>query len=104
MASMDEKNTAQLFMQLVIQNQQMAMIALGKIKNPVTDKMDKNIEFAKLSIDTLDMLLVKTKGNLLEYEEKFLTETLNQLKITYAQEVDKVNKSDSETSEGESKE
>jgi len=104
MAQMDEKNTAQLFMQLVIQNQQMAMIALGKIKNPVTDKMDKNIEFAKLSIDTLDMLLVKTKGNLLEYEEKFLTETLNQLKITYAQEVDKVNKSDSETSEGESKE
>ena len=48
---MDEKKTAQLFMQLVIQNQQMAMIALGKIKNPVTDKTDKNIEFAKLSID-----------------------------------------------------
>ncbi|GBD87580.1 hypothetical protein BMS3Abin03_01514 [bacterium BMS3Abin03] len=101
MAQMDEKKTAQLFMQLVIQNQQMAMIALGKIKNPVTDKTDKNIEFAKLSIDILDMLLIKTKGNLLEYEEKFLTETLNQLKITYAQEVDKTG---SETTGGENKE
>ena len=86
MAHIDEKNTAQLFMQLVMQNQQMAMISLGKIKNPVSDTLDKNLEYAKLSIDTLDMLAQKTKGNLFEYEEKFLAETVNQLKIFYVEE------------------
>jgi len=82
----DEKNTAQLFIQLVIQNQQMAMISLGKVKNPVSDTHDKNLEYSKISIDTLDMLIQKTKGNLSDYEEKFLTETVNQLKIIFVEE------------------
>jgi Domain of unknown function (DUF1844) len=86
MGLMDEQNTAQLFMQLVIQNQQMAMISLGKVKNPVTDTFEKNLEYAKLSIDILEMLLQKTKGNLSEYEDKLLTETVNQLKIIYVEE------------------
>ena len=86
MPPMDEKNTEQLFIQLVLQNQQMAMISLGKVKNPVSDTFDKNLEYAKLSIDTLDMLIQKTKGNLSEYEEKLLTETVNQLKIFYVEE------------------
>ncbi len=86
MAHMDEKNTAQLFMHLVLQNQQMAMISLGQVKNPVSDRLDKNLEYAKLSIDTLDMLVQKTKGNLSEYEEKLLAETVNQLKIFYVEE------------------
>jgi len=76
---MDEDNHQILFKQLVMQNQQMAMISLGKVKNPVSDTLDKNLEYAKLSIDTLDMLAQKTKGNLSEYEEKLLAETVNQL-------------------------
>ena len=86
MVLMEEKNTGQLFMQLVMQNQQMAMISLGKVKNPVSDTLDNNLEYAKLSIDTLDMLAQKTKGNLSEYEEKLLAETVNQLKIFYGEE------------------
>ena len=83
---MDEKNTTQLFMHLVLQNQQMAMISLGQVKNPVSDRLDKNLEYAKLSIDTLNMLKQKTKGNLSDYEENLLTETVNQLKIIYVEE------------------
>ena len=83
---MDEKNTAQLFIQLVMQNQQMAMISLGKVKNPVSDTVEKNLEYAKHSIDTLDMLIQKTKGNLSTYEEKLLSETVNKLKIIYVEE------------------
>ena len=83
---MDDKNTELLFTQLVIQNQQMAMISLGKVKNPVSNTPEKNLEYAKLSIDTLDMLVQKTKGNLSEYEEKLLAETVNQLKIIYVEE------------------
>ncbi|RKZ00590.1 MAG: DUF1844 domain-containing protein [Ignavibacteriae bacterium] len=86
---MSEDNHQILFMQLVMQNQQIAMMAMGKIKNPVTDKIDRNLEYAKISIDTLDMLLVRTKGNLTEYEEKFLTEALKDLKLNYVDEVEK---------------
>ena len=86
---MAEDNHQILFMQLVMQNQQIAMMAMGKIKNPVTDKIDRNLEYAKISIDTLDMLLVRTKGNLTEYEEKFLTEALKDLKLNYVDEVEK---------------
>jgi len=90
---MTDPNHNILFMQLIIQNQQIAMMAMGKIKNPVTDKIDRNLEHAKIHIDTLDMLLAKTKGNLSEYEEKFLTETLKELKLNYVDEVDKNKKS-----------
>ena len=83
---MDEDNHQILFKQLVMQNQQMAMISLGKVKNPVSDTLDKNLEYAKLSIDTLDMLVQKTKGNLSEYEKKLLAETVTQLKIIYVEE------------------
>jgi hypothetical protein len=86
---MNDANHNILFMQLVIQNQQIAMMAMGKIKNPVTDKIERNLEHAKIYIDSLDMLAAKTKGNLSEYEEKFLTETLKELKLNYVDEVDK---------------
>ena len=68
------------------------MMAMGKIKNPVSDKIERNLEHAKIYIDTLDMLVAKTKGNLSEYEEKFLTETLKELKLNYVDEVDKEKK------------
>lgn len=86
---MNDANHNILFMQLVIQNQQIAMMAMGKLKNPVTDKIERNLEHAKIYIDTLDMLQAKTKGNLSEYEEKFLTETLKDLKLNYVDEADK---------------
>lgn len=88
---MMEVNHNILFMQLIIQNQQIAMMSMGKIKNPVTDKVERNLEHAKIYIDTLDMLLAKTKGNLSDYEEKFLIETLKDLKLNYVDEADKDN-------------
>jgi hypothetical protein len=103
---MTDPNHNILFMQLIIQNQQIAMMAMGKIKNPVTDKIDRNLEHAKIYIDTLDMLLARTKGNLSEYEEKFLTETLKDLKLNYVDEMDKDKKPSKSDTDGkpESKE
>ncbi|OGU50837.1 MAG: hypothetical protein A2080_02750 [Ignavibacteria bacterium GWC2_36_12] len=85
-----EHNTNEiLFLQLVMQNQQIAIMSMGKLKHPVTDKIERNLELAKISIDTLDMLKVKTKGNLSEYEEKFLDEVIRELKLNYVEEVNK---------------
>lgn len=93
---MTDANHNILFMQLIIQNQQIALMSMGKIKNPVTERIERNLDHAKIYIDTLDMLLAKTKGNLSEYEEKFLIETLKDLKLNYVDEVDK----DKKKSEG----
>ena len=87
-----------LFMQLIMQNQQIAMMSMGKLKHPVTDKIERNLELAKISIDTLDMLKEKTKGNLSSYEEKFLDEVLRELKLNYVEEVSK-DKKEKEQSE-----
>jgi hypothetical protein len=98
---MEQNRTNELlFMQLVMQNQQIAMMSMGKLKHPVSDKIERNLELAKISIDTLDMLKLKTKGNLSSYEEKYLDEVIRELKLNY---VDEVNKDQKENKEKEEK-
>ena len=75
-----------LFMQLVYQNQQLGMMGLGKISSPVSGKTEKNLEQAKFAIDILDMLIIKTKGNLGANEEKFIHEVVRELKLNYVNE------------------
>ncbi|MBU4501240.1 MAG: DUF1844 domain-containing protein, partial [Nanoarchaeota archaeon] len=58
-----EKNEA-MFMQLIMGLQSSAWMLLGKVANPITGKMEKNLEGAKVTIDTIMMLKEKTKGNL----------------------------------------
>ncbi len=41
-----------------------AMIAMGRIKDPVRGELEKNLEQARFLIDTLGILEEKTKGNL----------------------------------------
>ncbi|MDP4115576.1 MAG: DUF1844 domain-containing protein [Bacteroidota bacterium] len=77
------QNNELLFMQLIMQNQQIAQFALGKTVNPVTNKTEVNLEMGKLIIDSLDMLKVKTNGNLTNNEAAFLDNVLSELKITY---------------------
>jgi len=83
-----EKNT-QLFMYLVGSFEMSAMMAMGKIKNPITDKTERDLTQAQFSIDIIDMLKEKTKGQLSEYEAKFLENTLGQLKLNYIDEAKK---------------
>jgi len=101
-----EQNTTNdlLFMQLIMQNQQLAMMSMGKLKNPMTDKIERNLEYAKFAIDTLDMLKEKTKGNLSDYEERFLTEVIRELKLNYVDEVNKDKQTTAEASKSEEKE
>lgn len=83
-----EKNT-QLFMYLVGSFEMSAMMAMGKIKNPMTDKTEKDLAQAQFSIDILDMLKEKTAGKLSEYEAKYLENTVGQLKLNYIDEMKK---------------
>ncbi|MBS3741402.1 MAG: DUF1844 domain-containing protein [Candidatus Cloacimonetes bacterium] len=80
---MEEKQTpfGQLLMSLHVQG----MIALGKIKNPMTDKIDKNLNVAKSSIKILEDLKEKTEGNLSEREENIIKNIISELRKNYVQ-------------------
>ncbi|MBD67594.1 MAG: hypothetical protein CMG43_02230 [Candidatus Marinimicrobia bacterium] len=76
----------QLFMYLVGTFQSSAWIALGKIKNPMTEKSKVNIEQASFYIDLLDMIQEKMKGSLTDYEEQMLINTVSELKLNLIDE------------------
>ena len=59
-----------------------ASISLGKTRNPVTNKLDINLEQAKYYLDILSMLQKKTKNNLNEYEQQMLINIISELKMT----------------------
>ncbi len=87
---MDLKDKHQaLFMQLVVMFHSLTMHQLGKIKNPVTDKIERNLPSAQGTIDMLEMLKEKTKGNLDSNEDRFLSELLKELKLNYVDEAGK---------------
>ena len=92
----------QLFMYLVGTFQSSAWIALGKMKNLMTDKIEKNLDQASYYIDLLDMLQSKTKGNVSEYEEQMLINTVSELKMNFIDEQKNPN-NPGETKEQESK-
>ena len=75
----DKKLYEAQFMQLVMTLQSSAWMMLGKVTNPATGKIEKHLDAAKATIDTLMMLKEKTRGNLSKTEEDFLSNALQQL-------------------------
>ena len=73
----------QLFITLVSSLSSQAWIQMGKLKNPVSDKIEKNLDAASMSIDMLAMIQEKTKSNLNEYENKLLEQSVKDLKMNF---------------------
>jgi hypothetical protein len=82
---------AALFLQLVLGLQQAAMMAMGKLMNPMTGKIEKNLEQAKSTIDTLGAIESRTRGNLESDEQRVLTQVLGDLRMTYVDEAKRLN-------------
>lgn len=60
-----------------------ALIQMGEMPDPVNGKQDQNLEAAKQTIDILDILKEKTKGNLEEEEVQFFENASAELKWKY---------------------
>ena len=60
-----------------------AFIQLGEVEDPITQQTDKNLPLAKQTIDLIEMLREKTKGNLTSEEEKLMEHLLYDLKMRY---------------------
>jgi len=72
-----------LFQGLVFSLAGATMQQLGKVKNPITDKMELDLDAARQSIDLLGMLADKTAGNLTPDEDKLLKAVLRDLRLNY---------------------
>ena len=103
--SLESKLTEQqLFDQLISSLVHSAWVYLGKVKNPMNDKLEKNIDQASVQIDMLDMLFKRMTGNLSEEEEQYLSHIIRELKMNFVEEKNNPEKSnDSQSVEKESK-
>jgi len=63
-----------------------ALVHLGEVPDPVTQKPDRHLPLAKQTIDLLAMLKEKTQGNLTADEEKLMDHLLADLRWRYIRE------------------
>lgn len=70
-----------------------ALQQLGKVINPVSGKIEKSLEGARLTIDWLRMMKVKTAGNLTAQEDQILTSYITNLQLNYVDELENEKKS-----------
>jgi hypothetical protein len=59
------------------------MLALGQIRNPKDTEIYIDLDGAKYAIDTIQVLLEKTKGNLTPEEESAVQDVLHNLRLLY---------------------
>ncbi len=64
------------------------LVQLGKVEDPSTGKVVKNLEMAKHTIDMIAMLQEKTRGNLVTDEENLLKALLAELRMAYVESKD----------------
>jgi hypothetical protein len=76
-----------LFAHLVLQHTNMALIFLGQMPHPQTGQKTLDLEHAQYFIDQLEMLEVKTKGNLDKHEEAILKQSLTSLRLAFVEAV-----------------
>ena len=77
------------FLSLVMSLATAAWSQLGKVPNPATRKIEKDIDQARLSIEFLRMLQEKTEGNLSVKEQELIDNTVADLELNFADEVRK---------------
>ena len=89
MTETNPSRQAALFLQLLLGLQQSGMMTLGKLMNPLTRQIDKNLDAARDTIDTLAALEARTRGNLEPDEARVLQQVLTELRMNYLDEVKK---------------
>jgi hypothetical protein len=86
---MSAERESELFQALVLQLGQAGWMALGKIPNPVSGTIERSLEMARFTIDTLGALETRTRGQLLAEEKTLLERTLRELRMNYVDETRK---------------
>jgi hypothetical protein len=83
-----EDARAVLFVQLVMQQANLAMLYLGKTPHPESGQSIQNLDAARMLIDQLEVLEAKTKGNLDKEEAAILKQSLMSLRLAFVEAVE----------------
>lgn len=75
-----------LFLSIVYSFHAAAMQQMGKIPNPFTGKVERDLDAARGTIDVLAMFRKKTEGNLTDRESRVLTGLITELQLNYVDE------------------
>jgi len=59
---------------------------MGKLKNPVTDRVERDLGQARISIDILDVLHRRMKPGLSVEEERMFSNVLRDLQLNFVDE------------------
>ncbi len=85
-------NTAQqtethkaMFLDLIAMLSATTMQQMGKTINPMTGKTELNLDAAQATIDLLEMIEAKSRGNLDRDEERFIKTALTTLRMNYVE-------------------
>ena len=87
----------QLFDMLISQSVYGVWIALGKMKNPVTDKTEVDLRSASLQIDMLEMINSRMEASLDKNEKEYIDKVLSELKMNFVEEKKKEKNSNDDT-------
>lgn len=71
------------FSDFIFLQAQNAGLFLGQLPNPATGKCSVNLKAAKTIVDSLEMLVVKTNGNLTDQEQSLLNKALENIRSLY---------------------
>jgi len=83
---MDQEKETDLFVQFVTGHGQMALMFLGELENPHTGEPNvPEPRAARVFIEQLEMLQIKTRGNLTPEESRVLIETLTVIREALAE-------------------
>lgn len=77
------------FLSLVMSLASAAWAQLGKVPHPATNKIEKDLDQARISIEFLRMLQEKTENNLTLKEQELLDNMVSDLEMNFADEIKK---------------
>lgn len=73
------------FVQFVMVQAQNILYVLGRIPTPEGDRIPPNLQAAKMMIDHLDLIRLKSEGNLSAPETKIMAEALQQVQLAFVE-------------------
>ena len=73
------------FVQFVMVQAQNILYVLGRIPTPEGERIPPNLQAAKMMIDHLELIRVKTEGNLTAQETKIISEALQQVQLAFVE-------------------
>ncbi len=76
------------FSTLIVSLYSTALVQMGDMPDPATGVRTKNLDVARQTVDIIDVLQKKTRGNLDSEEAQLISNLLHELKISYVKAKD----------------